>query len=125
MKEHIKDKWIAALLSGEYKQGRTRLKTQDGGFCCLGVLCDLASEEGVGTWKGLNFQSDNFNMPWTSWLPPEVVDWAGMRSINGELPFPVNLTPGKEAQSLISINDHQTSSFEQIAFAIEGCWEEL
>ena len=33
--------WVAALRSGEYKQGRKSLKKLDGTYCCLGVKCDL------------------------------------------------------------------------------------
>jgi hypothetical protein len=33
-------KWIAALDSGEYKQGRNKLQT-GWGHCCLGVGCRL------------------------------------------------------------------------------------
>jgi hypothetical protein len=33
-------KWIAALDSGEYKQGRNKLQT-GWGHCCLGVGCDV------------------------------------------------------------------------------------
>jgi hypothetical protein len=29
--------WLAALRSGEYKQGRMAMKNPDGSFCCLGV----------------------------------------------------------------------------------------
>lgn len=38
--QEIKDKWIAALTSGEYKQGQGYLRLGDT-YCCLGVLCDL------------------------------------------------------------------------------------
>lgn len=31
--------WLAALRSGEHKQGRNRLGKPDGPKCCLGVLC--------------------------------------------------------------------------------------
>jgi hypothetical protein len=37
-------KWINALRSGEYKQTRQSLH-DDKGYCCLGVLCDVASKE--------------------------------------------------------------------------------
>lgn len=37
----IKAKWIDALRSGQYEQGQRALKTPDGKFCCLGVLCDI------------------------------------------------------------------------------------
>jgi len=41
MKDVTKEQWVAALRSGKYKQGQSALQ-QDGKFCCLGVLCDLA-----------------------------------------------------------------------------------
>lgn len=37
MNPEIKRKWVKALLSGKYKQGRFNLKSS-GRFCCLGVL---------------------------------------------------------------------------------------
>lgn len=44
-------KWAAALRSGEFKQGRGRLRTSDGGHCCLGVACELYRREtGNGKW---------------------------------------------------------------------------
>ena len=43
----FKKKWVAALRSGEYKQGMGLLKGEDwnGGpfsYCCLGVACEVA-----------------------------------------------------------------------------------
>ena len=38
-------KWIAALRSGEYKQGKIAL-LQDGHYCCLGVAADLLEKDG-------------------------------------------------------------------------------
>jgi hypothetical protein len=40
----FKAKWIAALRSGEYKQGKDKLH-HDGRFCCLGVGCVVAGIE--------------------------------------------------------------------------------
>lgn len=40
MNQEIKEKWVAALCSGDYKQGQGRLRDDDG-FCCLGVLCNI------------------------------------------------------------------------------------
>lgn len=37
----FKEKWVAALRSGEYKQGDACLYSQ-GSFCCLGVACVVA-----------------------------------------------------------------------------------
>lgn len=41
-----KKKWVKALRSGEYKQGRTKLRSLDDKFCCLGVLCNLVDPLG-------------------------------------------------------------------------------
>lgn len=41
MKADLKAKWLEALRSGKYEQGRGALL--DGGkYCCLGVLCEVA-----------------------------------------------------------------------------------
>ncbi len=45
MKKELRDKWVAALRSGNYKQGRQKLHVRLGNdheYCCLGVLCDVA-----------------------------------------------------------------------------------
>jgi hypothetical protein len=43
MPEVLKKKWVSALRSGDYEQGRGFL--HDGGrFCCLGVLVEVAGE---------------------------------------------------------------------------------
>lgn len=47
MDAELKAKWIAALRSGEYKQGNGRLRDGDK-YCCLGVLCDVS---GAGRWQ--------------------------------------------------------------------------
>lgn len=51
----VKEKWVAALLSGDYTQGHNMLRDYDGGYCCLGVLCDLAAKAGVGHWDEGDF----------------------------------------------------------------------
>lgn len=48
MKPKIKEKWIAALRSGEYTQGRMVLRDSDNNFCCLGVLCNLHAKANPG-----------------------------------------------------------------------------
>jgi hypothetical protein len=39
MDAEIKRKWLEALRSGKYAQGRNAL-LHEGKYCCLGVLCD-------------------------------------------------------------------------------------
>lgn len=57
----VLERWALALLSDQYRQGRWVLKSKNpdangGGFChcCLGVLCDLAVQDGVGSWKDIS-----------------------------------------------------------------------
>lgn len=40
MDTELKKKWVAALRSGEYPQGRLAFKNA-GGYCCLGVLNEV------------------------------------------------------------------------------------
>lgn len=40
MDKELKAKWVKALTSGRYKQGKGALK-RDGGYCCLGVLREV------------------------------------------------------------------------------------
>lgn len=44
----FKIKWLEALRSGKYSQAIGWLKGLDGGFCCLGVACDISGE---GAWN--------------------------------------------------------------------------
>ena len=38
-------RWVEALLSGKYKQGRGCLRTVDNEFCCLGVALDVMAPD--------------------------------------------------------------------------------
>lgn len=53
MNPGIKKRWLEALRSGEYKQGRSFLRAKDKNgdlrHCCLGVLTDLFVNDHVGT----------------------------------------------------------------------------
>ena len=51
MDRALRDRWIAALRSGEYQQQRVGYLLYGGEWCCLGVLCDIHPEvkrEGSG-----------------------------------------------------------------------------
>lgn len=54
MNPEMKTKWVAALRSGEYKQITGFLRYEEG-FCCLGVLCDLANSKGWRQNKNAGF----------------------------------------------------------------------
>jgi hypothetical protein len=41
----IKKRWLEALRSGKYKQGKKLLRSYNNEFCCLGVLQDLVEPD--------------------------------------------------------------------------------
>ncbi len=55
MNEDVKVKFIDALLSGEYTQGKGKLRLFNNTVCANGILCELAIKDGsydftVGRW---------------------------------------------------------------------------
>lgn len=89
MKLEIKEKWVAALRSGEYKQGTGQLRYQDN-YCCLGVLCDLYKKEhSEAEWvkreNAINLDDYAFHDGFSSdnaVLTSDVLNWAGLQSFN-------------------------------------------
>lgn len=98
MNPEVKAKWIEALRSGNYQQGRKHLRSLDDKFCCLGVIEDVMG----CTWEETtrNYEIKGF----TGVLPP------GDREKFG-------LDPSAESL-LISMND-SGKSFAEIAAWIE------
>ena len=85
MKTEIKNKWLAALKSGEFQPGRgyMRQRTSDSmegpwvtKHCCLGVLCELYIRE-VEPEKDLKNLFPDSRLT-TSLLPAEVRKWSGL-----------------------------------------------
>lgn len=81
MKQEILNKWVNALRSRRYKQGKERLKTLNGQprFCCLGVLCDLHSKETGEKWKDDAANKEGRYFGNSGLLPDKVRRWAGLR----------------------------------------------
>jgi hypothetical protein len=50
MDKEIKRKWIEALRSGDYKQGRGWLRDKEGNYCCLGVLMEVQDVQDDLSW---------------------------------------------------------------------------
>lgn len=66
MDPELKTKWVAALRSGEYTQGRGYLyHPLTNSFCCLGVLCAVAGL-GLGEIESLGKETDQegFRLGW-------------------------------------------------------------
>ena len=77
----IKKLWVEALRSGDYVQGKGRLK-EGGCFCVMGVLCDLHAKATEGKWDHNNeYLGCRFDVPvkvryWAS-LETEVISFKG------------------------------------------------
>lgn len=120
MNPNVKAKWVAALRSGKYNQGKSALHIihRDGReeFCCLGVLCDLYAAENPVTittskkaWYDRRlYDGDAFV------LPPSVQHWADLDEIPVvEVPYAV-----VESMTLTALNDWGWP-FDKIANLIE------
>lgn len=119
----IKAKWITALRSGKYKQTTNTLKAKDGsGFCCLGVLCDLAAADGNGSWKnaeasGIIFQ-DSIEDGSLFYLTPGIVRWAAGQEVNGK--FTKEFYDLKRQLAELSVLNDAGKAFSHIATIIEA-----
>lgn len=108
MKKEIKDKWVAALRSGDYEQGKYKAKIGNK-YCCLGVLIDVFLKEKGLTWLDRTttkafMGEDAINYAQSVYLPKDVADWAALKT-------PIGVY-GK-------MNDFQNKTFNEIADFIE------
>ena len=118
MNPEVKAKWLDALRGGTYQQGVGKLRDYDE-YCCLGVLCDIAVEEGAvpgARWTSegeMAFIDAHGEADFSDDLPPRpVVDWAGLGDGNP------SVWVDDLSQTLAELND-TGSSFEEIADLIE------
>lgn len=107
MNPEIKAKWIAALRSGKYKQGKFYLNT-NARFCCLGVLCDVVdparwADDDVWDHK---YYTSEFGARLCETLPASL-----RKSLNIE---------DTQTDVLIDLNDNKSKSFNEIADYIEA-----
>ena len=114
MNQEIKELWIKALRSGKYKQTTGKLKSIEGSYCCLGVLCDLYTEKtGIGKWKEntyhTRFDFDDNNCNVEGLLPKNVMLWANLDHSDPIL---------KNGRYISFIND-RGATFEEISNFIE------
>jgi hypothetical protein len=115
MSDDLVKKWVAALRSGEYKQGKGYLKYVEGGktlYCCLGVLCELT---GPGVVEKREYGEPILDRICTKWneqsclLPESVKNAAGLYSDCGSF----------DGGVLMNLNDSGIP-FNEIADLIES-----
>ena len=106
----FKDKWLVALRSGDYKQGKDYLR-KGNEYCCLGVAAEISGDLRMTTTRNglifyvLNSEGDQTE---TSYTGPnnELSD----ERLDSEYNF---------VGTLIIMNDHDQHTFEQIADYLE------
>lgn len=113
MEATLKSEWLTALRGGSYKQGKSYLRYKNK-FCCLGVLCDILVDDGLGKWEDIE-DAKKDALYFTD-------DFGGshLKTVYAENGFRWFLGLPDEVQShLINMNDNG-SSFIEIADYIEG-----
>ena len=121
MKQEIAKIWVEALRSGEYTQGRERLKKITKGVvthCCLGVLCELYNQQND---QPLKQQTTNdvdddcvcFDSCFIN-LPPIVQEWAGLGSRCGVYRFGILSDMNDEGVSCLEIADIIEQNIENL-----------
>lgn len=107
------EKWLAALESGEYKQGKGKLRDMDNCFCCLGVACELFIPDTMHVirrqYNGTQIYYGIGKHSMYGVAPPSVVDILGLRSPTGNI-------NDCGAVSLAVMNDNGNTFAEIAAF---------
>lgn len=118
-------KWVDALRSGDYKQGEGALVSgsdSDKHYCCLGVACAIAANEGIVSYDGSggynrHGEYEDYSDHSDTELPEVVKVWLGVNAVD-----PLIATSGEGVEErihAINANDSLGWSFEQIASAVE------
>lgn len=103
--EHLKQLWITALRSGEYKQSGLALENLVGN-CCLGVLCRVYDKEYPNRlFIGKSRSGKTSFSGAIVALPPEIEDMIGMTR--------------EQESNLVDMNDLKGNTFSEIADYLE------
>jgi|LakMenE01Jun11ns_1017448.scaffolds.fasta_scaffold9843616_2 hypothetical protein len=124
MEKALKEKWLEALRSGQYKQtiGVLKMQSENGDcrYCCLGVLCDVSGE---GEWvEGEWIEGEWIESPlpdaWFCEFGYTFVDATMTGALSPEFRKRHGI-PLKTRDLLIGMNDNKGMSFKEIADWIE------
>jgi hypothetical protein len=120
LKPEIKTRWVDALRSGKYKQGRGQLHhtLNENTFCCLGILCDVVFPDLNMSWDAghENYIPGSLSMP-----TREINSYCFVDNEFGDAHYEI-VVPLYESVGLAHINDNLQSDgydFNKIADLIE------
>lgn len=135
MKSHVLDEMVERLRSGKYEQGSgyLRLRHSDGDqFCCLGILCEMAVEEGVveridaaADGRVFKYRTNGVDGSWATFLPPAVIEWAGMvsdieKTMSGQFIYEEQGAFGEDPTDTLAYMNDNGTPFDQIADWMEA-----
>jgi hypothetical protein len=112
LKKQLRDEWVKALRSGEYKQTSETLES-NGAYCCLGVLCVVAGQDiphDANDLDSYEFEGDE--------------DDADINVVYDMRPFRdecgLGTSPDSLQNKLVKLNDDEGYTFAEIADWIEA-----
>lgn len=106
------DEWINALRNSGYEQGCGMLRSSENKFCCLGVAADIYAKHDNLEWVyNPEPGNHNFHMHWERGLPTYTTLPASIAKAFG--------LERSDMDKLITMNDDQGYSFDQIADWLE------
>jgi hypothetical protein len=121
----IKEKafqWADALESGDYQQGKDSLITNDGKYCCLGVLCAInglkTESHKFKSFPGDTYFLDGEGCSVSTYVPLTLVSKLKMQAENPYVRYE------GEPRSLASLNDKGVP-FTKIASLIREQYEAI
>ena len=149
MNQEVKKKWVNALRSGEYLPTEYHLTAKEQNMegeyverhCALGVLCDIAVNEGVIPPSDWDQRQDNFGeVMWVRTysdpvlgavddvLPLDVMVWADLPNCNPSLETTVreydwdvqDIVEVEGSFEISALNDKYDVDFREIADLIDG-----
>ena len=106
--------WLEALRSGKYKQTRDKLENR-GGFCCLGVACDVLIPRELQKRNSNYYEQNNWLHGGSPKAQPNAPEW--LKRINEDF-------GAITGQELTVLNDVEGFSFDEIADLLQAVYIE-
>lgn len=110
MDADLKQAWVDTLREGGFTQTKETLHNGiDDGYCCLGVLCEVAivNDAGIET-------DENHETFWTTKAPSRYQSGRGINELTQAMRHVLGLT-SKQHSRLIQLNDQLGKNFSEIA----------
>jgi len=114
-------RWVKALRSGKYKQTIDGCLQDSKGYCCLGILCEVARKNRKNPIKPILVHNEIFGSGLEK--QPKILRWAELKTNLGHY-TEIGYENIYEEASLATLNDRGWS-FKRIATFIEKNWKDL